>query len=72
MDFLGRSIVNNYTNNLLSKQELNDFLYDIKNHIIILEENHKQLIELIKKINYLVSLCYGTLLSIIIYLVYFS
>lgn len=72
MDLFNRSFLNNYTASIANKKEFDDFLFDIKNHILILEDNDKQLLELVKKINHLVSLCYGTLLSIIIYLLFFS
>lgn len=72
MDLFNRSFLNNYTASIANKKEFDDFLFDIKNHIQILEDNDKQILELLKKIKDLVALCYGTLLSIIIYLVFFS
>ena len=72
MDLFNRSFLNNYTASIANKKEFDNFLFDIKNHILILEENDKQNLELLKQIKKLAASCYGTLLSIIIYLVFFS
>ena len=72
MDLFNRSFLNNYTASIANKKEFDNFLFDIKNHILILEENDKKNLELLKQIKQLAASCYGTLLSIIIYLVFFS
>lgn len=43
MDFLARNYLNNYTTNIITKKELENFLFDIKNKIQKIEENTKDL-----------------------------
>ena len=71
MDLFGRGFINNYTYPLSEKKEFNDFLHDIKNHILILQENDKEITKLINKNNNLIVLCFGSILSVMVFLVFF-
>lgn len=72
MDLFGRSFINNYTNTFADKKELNDFLHDVKNNILILQEENKVIIDNLNKNNNLIILSNGILTSILIYIHFFS
>jgi hypothetical protein len=71
MDLFSRNLINNYTSNIISKKDLEDFLNDIKNHILILEENDKNMKSIIQKNSNLIFITNSFLLLILIFFLFF-